>query len=247
MVPLVLVVLNAFSTDEMGFEFPPPGFTGHWFFVAAGREDVWQAISLSLRVAAMATLVAMVLGSLAAAALARAQFFGRNSITLLMILPIALPGIVTGIALRSSIFGLGFEFNFWTIVIGHATFCMIVVYNNAVARLRRIRPSLMEASADLGASGWQTFWYVVFPQLRSALLAGGLLAFALSFDEIIVTTFTAGQQATLPIWMFEQLIRPRDRPITNVVAVMMIVVTFIPIALAYYIGKDDNRVTSSKG
>ena len=172
MVPLLLVVVNAFSTDEQGFSFPPPGLTGHWFTVAAGREDIWQAISLSLRVAGLATLVALVLGALAAAALARAQFFGRNSITLLMILPIALPGIVTGIALRSSIYGLGFEFSFLTIVIGHATFCMIIVYNNAVARLRRIRPSLMEASADLGASGWQTFRYIIFPQLRSALLAG---------------------------------------------------------------------------
>ena len=247
MFPLFLVVLNAFSTDDKGFSFPPPGLTTDWFFVAAGREDIWQAISLSMRVAALSTLIAMVLGGLAAAALARSQFFGRNAITLLMILPIALPGIVTGIALRSSIYGLGFEFSFMTIIIGHATFCMIVVYNNAVARLRRIRPSLLEASADLGASGFQTFRYIVFPQLRSALLAGGLLAFALSFDEIIVTTFTAGQQTTLPIWMFQQLFRPRDRPITNVVAVIMILVTFIPIALAYYLGQDDNRAHSPKG
>ena len=247
LVPLGLVVLNAFSTDSLGFAFPPPGLTTAWFVEAAGREDVWQAISLSLRVAAMATLVSVVLGALAAGALARSKFFGKTAITLLMILPIALPGIITGIALRSSLFSFGFEFNFWTIVIGHSTFCIIVVYNNAVARLRRMRPSLLEASADLGATSFQTFRYIVIPQLGSALLAGGLLAFALSFDEIIVTTFTAGQQTTLPIWMFEQLVKPRDRPITNVVAVIMVVVTFVPIALAYYLGRGERSSHSIKG
>jgi putative spermidine/putrescine transport system permease protein len=157
-------------------------------------------------------------------------------------LPIALPGIITGIALRSAYHTLEIPFSFWTIVIGHATFCVVVVYNNAVARLRRLNPNLIEASMDLGADGFQTVRHVVLPQLGSALLAGALLAFALSFDEVIVTTFTAGQQTTLPIWMFQELIRPRQRPVTNVVAVVIIALTFVPILLAYYLTRSDEPV-----
>jgi putative spermidine/putrescine transport system permease protein len=180
-----------------------------------------------------------VLGTLAAGALARTRFFGREAISLLLILPIALPGIITGIALRSAYSTLAIPFSFWTIVLGHATFCVVVVYNNAVARLRRTSPSLIEASMDLGADGFQTLRHVVLPQLGSALLAGGLLAFALSFDEVIVTTFTAGQQTTLPIWMLAELVRPRQRPVTNVVAVVIIALTFVPILAAYYLTRAD--------
>ena len=183
--------------------------------------------------------IAIVLGTLAAAALARTKFFGRDFVSILLILPIALPGIITGIALRSAYHTLDIPFSFWTIVIGHATFCVVVVYNNAVARLRRTSPSLLEASMDLGANMFQTLRYIVLPQLGSALLAGGLLAFALSFDEVIVTTFTAGQQTTLPIWMFQELIRPRQRPVTNVVAVIIIALTFIPIISAYWLTRGD--------
>jgi putative spermidine/putrescine transport system permease protein len=203
------------------------------------RPDVWRAIRLSFEVASYATAFALVLGTLAAAALARTQFFGREAISLLLILPIALPGIITGIALRSAYFTLEIPFSFWTIVLGHATFCVVVVYNNAVARLRRTSPSLIEASMDLGADGFQTLRHVILPQLGSALLAGGLLAFALSFDEVIVTTFTAGQQTTLPIWMLAELVRPRQRPVTNVVAVVIIALTFVPILLAYYLTRAD--------
>ena len=169
--------------------------------------------------------MALVLGTLAAAALARTRFFGREAISLLLVLPIALPGIITGISLRSAFNLIDIPFSFWTIVLGHATFCIVVVYNNAVARFRRLSPSLVEASMDLGADGFQTFRYVVLPSIGTALLAGGMLAFALSFDEVIVTTFTAGQQKTLPIWMLTELIRPRQRPVTNVVAVVVIAVT----------------------
>ncbi|MDO9197938.1 ABC transporter permease, partial [Rhodoferax sp.] len=203
------------------------------------RTDVWDAMALSFKVALWSTGIAMVLGTLAAGALARTQFFGREAINLLLILPIALPGVITGISLRSAFHTMDIPFSFWTIVIGHATFCVVVVYNNVVARLRRISPSLLEASMDLGANAFQTFRYVLLPQLGSALLAGGLLAFALSFDEVIVTTFTAGQQTTLPIWMFQELIRPRQRPVTNVVAVIMISLTFIPIVAAYWLTRSD--------
>jgi putative spermidine/putrescine transport system permease protein len=200
---------------------------------------VWAAIRLSFEVAAVSTAIALVLGTLAAAALARARFFGRDAIALLLVLPIALPGIISGISLRSAYHTLEIPFSFWTIVIGHATFCVVVVFNNAVARLRRLHPNLVEASMDLGADGFQTVRYVVLPQLGSALLAGALLAFALSFDEVIVTTFTAGQQTTLPIWMLQELIRPRQRPVTNVVAVAIIALTFVPILAAYLLTRAD--------
>lgn len=239
--PLALIVVYAFSAEDRSYVFPPPGLTTQWFAVALAREDVWQAIRLSAEVALCATGIAVVLGTLAAGALARTQFFGREAISLLLILPIALPGVITGIALRSAYHTLEIPFSFWTIVIGHATFCVVVVYNNAVARLRRISPSLLEASADLGANAWQTLRHVLLPQLGSALLAGALLAFALSFDEVIVTTFTAGQQTTLPLWMYQELVRPRQRPVTNVIAVFIIVLTFFPIMAAYWLTRADEE------
>ncbi|MDP2075050.1 ABC transporter permease [Hydrogenophaga sp.] len=240
-IPLALIILYAFSAEDKSYVFPPPALTTQWFAVAWEREDVWAAIGLSFRVALVSTALAMVLGTLAAAGLARTRFFGRDAISLLLILPIALPGIVTGIALRTAYHTAEIPFSFWTIVVGHATFCVVVVYNNAVARLRRTSPSLIEASMDLGADSFQTIRYVILPQLGSALLAGGLLAFALSFDEVIVTTFTAGQQTTLPIWMLQELIRPRQRPVTNVVAVVIIALTFIPILAAYYLTRADEQ------
>jgi len=236
--PLAFVILYAFTTEEKSYRFPPPGLTLKWFSVVWQRDDIWAAVSLSLRVAALSTLVALVLGTLCAAALSRRPFFGREAISLLVILPIALPGIVTGIALRSAFNLMDIPFSFLTIVMGHATFCIVVVYNNAVARFRRLSGSLVEASMDLGADGFQTFRHVVLPNIATALLAGGMLAFALSFDEVIVTTFTAGQQQTLPIWMLNELIRPRQRPVTNVIAVFVILVTFLPILAAYYLTRD---------
>lgn len=231
--PILLIFVYAFTTEEKSFQWPPPGLTTKWLAVTWARPDVWQALALSVKVASIATLLALILGTLCAAALSRARFFGKEGITLLVILPIALPGIVTGIALRSA-FGLfDIPFSFWTIVLGHATFCIVVVYNNAVARFRRLSSSLVEASYDLGADGFQTFRHVVLPNIGTALLAGGMLAFALSFDEVIVTTFTAGQQQTLPIWMLEELIRPHQRPVTNVVAMAVVLVTFLPILAAY--------------
>lgn len=240
--PLVLIFLYAFTTEEKSYAFPPPDYTLKWFAVAWERQDIWNAITLSLKVGVAATAAAIVLGTLAAAAIARTRFFGREVVSLLIILPIALPGVVTGIALRSAFDLAEIPFSFWTIVLGHATFCVVVVYNNAVARLRRTSPSLMEASLDLGADGLQTFRYVMLPNLATALLAGGMLAFALSFDEVIVTTFTAGQQSTLPIWMLTELVRPRQRPVTNVVAVFIVAITFLPILGAYYLTRGSEQV-----
>lgn len=234
-VPLAFIVLYAFSTEDKSFVFPPPGLTLKWFAVAWVREDIRSALALSLQVATASTLLAIVLGTLAAAAVWRSRFFGREAISLLLILPIALPGIITGISLRSALNLAGIPFSYWTIVIGHATFCIVVVYNNVLARFRRTSRAQIEASMDLGASGLQTFRYVILPNIATALLAGGMLAFALSFDEVIVTTFTAGQQTTLPIWMLSELVRPRQRPVTNVVAVFVIAATFVPILLAFYL------------
>ena len=244
-VPILLIFVYAFTTEARSFQWPPPGFTLKWFGAAWERPDIWQALSLSVRVAAVSTLIAMVLGTLCAAAVARTRFFGREAISLLVILPIALPGIITGIALRSAFNLADLSFSFWTIVLGHATFCIVVVYNNAVARFRRTNGSMVEASMDLGANAFQTFRYIILPNIATALLAGGMLAFALSFDEVIVTTFTAGPQATLPIWMLEELVRPRERPVTKVVAMVVVIVTFLPILGAYYLTRGTDTVAGS--
>jgi len=241
--PVVIILLYAFTTDEATFSFPPPGLTARWFGVAFGRGDFWEALSLSLRVVLFATLVALILGTLAAAAVYRTKFFGREAISFLLLLPLALPGIVTGIALRSAMGLVDVRFSFWTIVIGHATFCVVVVYNNVLARFRRMGQSQTEASMDLGANSFQTIRHIILPHLATALLAGGMLAFALSFDEVIVTTFTAGQQSTLPIWIFSQLTRPRDRPVTNVVALFVILITFVPILLANRLTREQEHLT----
>jgi putative spermidine/putrescine transport system permease protein len=231
--PLALVVLNSFNSSK-GFAWPPQQLTLQWWQDAAHSQGARSALVTSLEVAALATLVSLVLGSLAALALQRTRFFGRNVVSLVIILPIALPGIVTGIALNNAfrtIFGL--ELGFLTIVVAHATFCIVTVFNNVQARLQRLGGNLEQASMDLGAGVFTTFRLVTFPMLRSALLAGALLAFGLSFDEIVVTTFTAGaQQQTLPIWIFQNLFRPNQAPVVNVVAAVLVVASAVPIYLA---------------
>lgn len=243
--PILFIFLYAFTTEERSYAFPPPGLTTEWFAVAWAREDIWPPLWLSLKVATVATLLAMILGTFAAAAMSRAKFFGRDQLSLLIILPIALPGVITGMSLRSAFGVLDIPFSTWTIVLGHATFCIVIVYNNAVARMRRLSGGIMEASADLGANSFQTFRHVLLPNLGSALLAGGMLAFALSFDEVIVTTFTAGQQSTLPIWMLSELVRPRQRPVTNVVAIVVFAATFVPILIAYYLTRGGSETAGS--
>ncbi|MEZ0313247.1 MAG: ABC transporter permease [Myxococcota bacterium] len=239
--PIAIIALYAFTTEDRTYQFPPPGMTLRWFASAFARSDMWQALWLSLRVGALATLIALVLGTMVAAAMFRRGFHGKDALTLLLTLPIALPGIITGIALLSSFKLVGLTPSTLTIVLGHATFCIVIVYNNVVARLRRLPYSMVEASLDLGADPMQTFRLVVFPHMATSLLAGGLLAFALSFDEVIVTLFTAGTDQTLPIWFYAELFRPRERPITNVVALLVIAVTTIPILIAYRLtrGSDD--------
>jgi putative spermidine/putrescine transport system permease protein len=237
--PLVLVVINSFNTNK-SFAWPPTGFTTEWWSRAASNDGIRDAVFRSLTTALFATSIALILGSLAAAAITRYDFFGRDTISLLFILPIALPGIVTGIALNNVFTNFFGKLTFFTIVIGHATFCIVVVFNNVAARYRRLGINLQEASMDLGANRLTTFRLITFPLIRSALVAGGLLAFGLSFDEIIVTTFTAGAgQTTLPIWIFQNLFRPNQAPIVNVVAAALILISILPIYLS-------QRLTSEK-
>lgn len=231
-IPLLLIFLYAFTTDESGYTFPPPGLTLKWIPRALANPEMQAALLLTLKVATLATLAALILGTLAAAAVYRFDFFGKETISFMLVLPLALPGIVTGIAIRSAISLMNIPFSFWTIVIGHATFCVVVVYNNVLARFRRSSNSMVEASMDLGANSFQTFWHVIFPNIATALLAGGILAFSLSFDEVIVTTFTAGLQQTLPIWMYSQMLKPRNRPVTNVTAMLVVLITALPILIA---------------
>jgi putative spermidine/putrescine transport system permease protein len=230
-VPLFIVVIYAFN-NSIGQRWPIQEFTTKWFGVAWRNGDVRTALGNSLYIASLATGTALVLGSAAAFAVHRFSFFGRNSVSFALVLPIALPGIVTAIALNSAINTFGIPFSLYTIMIGHATFCIVVVYNNVIARLRRTPTSLVEASMDLGADGTQTFRYVTWPAIRTAIVAGALLAFALSFDEIVVTNFTSGVELTIPKFIYNNVRQPHNRPVVNVVAVGVVVLSLIPVYLA---------------
>ena len=240
-VPLLVILLYAFNSRRT-VKWPIPGFTLEWFNKAFHNPGVRDALLTSIKAATGATLIALVLGTLAALAVARYRFFGRETISFLVVLPIALPGIVTGMALnatfREVLTPVGIGLGLFTVIVGHATFCIVVIYNNSIARLRRLSTNFEEASADLGATTWQTFRLVTLPSLRSAMVAGALLAFALSFDEVIVTTFTAGQQETLPIWILTNLSRPNQLPIVNVVAVLLILLSAIPVYFAHRLTVD---------
>jgi putative spermidine/putrescine transport system permease protein len=247
--PLVLVGLYAFNRSNIQ-SWPFPGWTTHWFSEAWHNPDVRSSFYLSLKVGLVATGVSLVLGSMAAFAIHRFRFFGRESVSFLLLLPIALPGIITGMALNSFFSSNPIHHvapSIWTIVIGHATFCVVVVYNNVLARLRRSSTSLIEASMDLGADGWQTFRFVVWPVLSTALVAGGLLAFALSFDEIIVTTFTAGAQTTLPIFILDNLRQGQQFPIVNVVAFAVILLTIVPVVISQRLTRDTGVLRRTSG
>ena len=241
--PLVLICLYAFNSSNIQ-SWPIAGFTLHWFSVAWNDTEARSALWLSLEAALLATGVALVLGTMAAFAVSRFRFFGRDVVSFVVVLPIALPGVITGIALASFFSFNAITFSLWTIVIGHATFCVVVVYNNVLARLRRTSPSLVEASMDLGADGWQTFRYVIWPVLSTALIAGGLLAFALSFDEVIVTTFTAGAQTTLPIFILDNIQRGQQLPVVNAVVFVVILLTVIPVVISQRLTHESGLLSS---
>jgi putative spermidine/putrescine transport system permease protein len=241
--PLVVIVVNAFGSSRIP-GWPVTHYTLHWFRLAYHDPFARSAFENSISVGLRAMVLALVLGSCVAFGLSRFRFFGQNAISLLFVLPIALPGIVTGLALLSTIDYLGIRASLWTVVAGHATFCIVVVFNNVVARLRRMSTSFEEASMDLGADGWQTFRHVTLPSIATALVAGGLLAFALSFDEVVVTLFTAGSQQTLPLWIYNQFRLPNTAPEANAVAVFVIALTAIPVFLAQRLMRDTGGITS---
>jgi putative spermidine/putrescine transport system permease protein len=247
-IPLIVLAIYAFNPSNI-LEWPPPGLTLDWFPKAIEEEFAREAFVTSLEAAAAATAVALLLGTLASLAVARHRFFGRETISFLVILPIALPGIVTGVALSNTFTQvLGIDLSLFTVIVGHATFCIVVVYNNVIARLRRVSASFEEASADLGAHTWQTFRFVTLPSLRTALAAGALLAFGLSFDEIIVTTFTIGAgEETLPIWIFRNLFRPNQLPIVNAVAVIVVLLSIVPVYLAHRLTRDEGGPVAGRG
>lgn len=247
-IPLAVIFIYAFNTSK-ALEWPPPGLTTDWVGDALTNSGARDAFFTSLEVAAVATVLALILGSLASLAVARFRFFGRETISFLVILPIALPGIVTGVALNTTFTQfLGVGLGFFTVVVGHATFCIVVIYNNVVARLRRVSGNFEEASADLGATPWTTFRRVTLPSMQTALVAGGLLAFGLSFDEIIVTTFTAGAGIeTLPLWIFTNFSRPNQLPIVNVVAVFVILISIIPVYLAHKLTREEGGAAPTRG
>lgn len=238
-VPMAIVILNSFNASKT-FSWPPSEITTKWWSAALSNTGVRSAIGWSIAAGLAATAIALLLGSALAFAVSRYRFFGREAISLMVVLPISLPGIVTGIALNNAFTQqLGISTSLLTIVIGHATFCIVIVYNNAIARLRRMGTSLQEASMDLGANGFTTFRRITLPNLASALFAGGLLAFGLSFDEIVVTTFTAGPGIqTLPIWIYNNLFRPNQAPIVNVVAATLVIFSIIPIYLSQRLSSD---------
>jgi putative spermidine/putrescine transport system permease protein len=247
-IPLIVIGIYAFNSSKI-LKWPPPGLTTEWFSKAFESESAREALLTSLEAGVVATAIALLLGSLASLAVARHRFFGRETVSFLVVLPIALPGIVTGVALSNTFTQiLGIPLSLFTVIVGHATFCIVVVYNNVVARLRRTSGSFEEASADLGAHTWQTFRFVTFPSMKTALAAGGLLAFALSFDEIIVTTFTIGAgEETLPIWIYRNLFRPNQLPIVDAVAVIVILISIIPVYLAHRLSSEEGGVTGGKG
>jgi putative spermidine/putrescine transport system permease protein len=243
--PILIIMLYAFNPSNVQ-SWPLPGLSTRWFSSTWHNQEVREALWLSVRAGLLATTVAIVLGSMAAFAVHRFRFFGREAVSLVILLPIALPGIITGMALNSFINFNNITFSLMTIVIGHATFCIVTVYNNVIARLRRTQGSLTEASMDLGADGWQTFRFVTLPVIATALVAGGLLAFALSFDEIVVTTFTAGAQNTLPIWIFAHIRNGQQLPQVNVVVLFVIILSVIPVTLAQRLTRETGLVRTGE-
>jgi putative spermidine/putrescine transport system permease protein len=238
-IPIGIIVIYAFNPSNVQ-GWPISGLSTKWFSQTWHNQEMRDALWLSVRAALLATAIALLLGSAAAFAVHRFRFFGREAVSFLLVLPIALPGIITGMALNSFFTFWGIDLSYLTIVVGHATFCIVLVYNNVIARLRRTSTSLVEASMDLGADGWQTFRHVTMPMVSTALVAGGLLAFALSFDEVIVTTFTSGAQNTLPLWIFGKIRLGQELPEVNVVVLWVLLATIVPVVLA-------QRLTSDAG
>jgi putative spermidine/putrescine transport system permease protein len=240
-VPIALIMVYAFDVSNIA-SWPIKAFTLKWFSFTWHNDEVRAALVLSVKAALLATAIAVTLGSAAAFGVHGFRYFGRETVSFMVVLPLALPGIITGMALNSFLVFWGIDLSLWTIIVGHATFCVVIVYNNVIARLRRVPFSLTEASMDLGADGWYTFRRVTLPTISTALIAGALLAFGLSFDEVIVTTFTAGAQNTLPLWIFGAIRLGQRLPEVNVVVFAVITLTIVPVLIAQRLTGEAGRL-----
>lgn len=227
--PLVIVIIHGFASGQGGSPWPFQGVA-----MALNDPEIRQAFYLSFRIAVVTTLIAVFLGTLCAATMARARFFGHKAVSLLIFVPVMLPGATLAIALQSA-FSFGtISLGFWTIVIGHASFAILIVYNNALAHFRSSASTLIEASMDLGATGFQTFWHALLPNLLQALVAGALLAFVISFNEATLTAFTAGNMQTLPLWLLREMESSAPSQIANTVAMIVAIITLIPLLAVFY-------------
>jgi len=245
-VPLLVLILNSFNQSNIS-SWPIATFSVQWWEFAATYQPIRTALLNSIIVAAGSTIIAAFLGTLVAFALKGFDFFGKGTVNLLVVLPIALPGVVTGVAFsntyNSFLSPAGFNIGYFGMIVAHATFCIVMVFNNVFARLKRMNPSLQEASADLGAGLWQTFRLVTFPQFRTAFVAGALLAFALSFDEVVVTIFTAPPGVdTLPLWILKEMSRPNQASVVNVVATVVILISLIPVYISQRLSRAQDEV-----
>jgi putative spermidine/putrescine transport system permease protein len=243
--PLFVVVLNSFNSAALS-AWPIREFSLDWWIFAATYEPIRMALLNSVIVASAAMVFASVLGTLVAFALNRHEFFGKSTVNLLVVLPIALPGVVTGVAFSNTysnfLSPIGIDIGYFGLIVSHATFCIVMVFNNVFARMKRMNPSLQEASMDLGAGLWETFRLVTFPQFRSSFIAGALLAFALSFDEVYVTIFTAPPGVdTLPLWILKEMARPNQASVVNVVATAIILLSLIPVYVSQRLARADDE------
>jgi putative spermidine/putrescine transport system permease protein len=244
-VPLFVVIINSFNSAQIS-AWPIQEFSLYWWQFAANYEPIRLALLNSVIVASAAMVIASILGTLVAFALNRYEFFGKSTINLLVVLPIALPGVVTGVAFSNTYYTflspIGINVGYFGLIVSHATFCIVMVFNNVFARLKRMNPSIEEASMDLGAGLWETFRLVTFPQFRSSFIAGALLAFALSFDEVYVTIFTAPPGVdTLPLWILKEMARPNQASVVNVVATVVILLSLIPVYISQRLGREDEK------
>ena len=244
-IPLFVVIINSFNAQQLS-SWPIEDFSLYWWEFAANYEPIRLALLNSVIVATAAMVIASILGTLVAFALNRYEFFGKSTVNLLVVLPIALPGVVTGVAFSNTysnfLSPLGIDIGYFGLIVSHATFCLVMVFNNVFARLKRMNPSLQEASMDLGAGLWETFRLVTFPQFRSSFIAGALLAFALSFDEVYVTIFTAPPGVdTLPLWILKEMARPNQASVVNVVATVVILLSLIPVYISQRLARDDDQ------
>ncbi|MGR3315106.1 ABC transporter permease [Roseovarius indicus] len=229
-VPIWILIIYSFN-DNRTLTWPLTGFTTHWYEQLIRNEQLLTAIGNSFYVASCSTVLTLLVGVPAALALHRLRFPGKNVFRRLLLLPIALPGIVTGISMLNMFKMFGFNLSLETVILGHATALLAVVVTQVFARLQRLPKSLAEASSDLGANPLQTFIHVTLPNIRTALIGAGLLSFVLSFDEIPVTFFLTGRDNTLPMYIYSTM-RRGVTPEINAVGTIIVLMSLILIIIS---------------